>query len=209
MLSQNLDVVIYEKDLELEYYNLISDKGIVAWDIETSGLNWKEDNIGICQLYCIGEPVAVVKIQNELPFYLIKLLADSQVKKIFHHAVFDLRFMCFKWNVLPQNIACTKIASKMLDSSRTEGHSLKLLLSEYLNVQIDKRLQLSNWSTNNLSNEQINYASNDVLYLFDLLSVLEEELLKINLIELAYSCYAHIPTRVRLDILGYKDIFTY
>mgnify|MGYP006194651211 CR=1 FL=1 len=42
-----------------------------------------------------------------------------QVQKVFHHAPFDLRFMVAQWNVTPRNIACTKVASKMLSGAGT------------------------------------------------------------------------------------------
>lgn len=209
MLNRDLNIVMYENDLGLDFFKIISKKKMIAWDIETSGLDWKEDSIGLCQLYCINEPVAVVKIHDEIPVNLKQLLIEPKLKKVFHHAMFDLRFMCYKWKVSSQNIACTKIASKLLDCSGTGKHSLKLLLSKYLDLHIDKSLQVSNWLTNNLTNEQINYATRDVLFLFDLLNILEKELMNKDLLDLAYSCFQHIPIRVRLEIMGYKDIFTY
>ena len=123
-------------------------------------------------------------------------------------AMFDLRFMCFQWNVMPNNIACTKIASKLL-SPKISDHSLKTLTSKYLDIVIDKSQRLSNWFSDDLTANQIDYAASDVIYLPELLNILEEKLKSQNLLELTHRCFAHIPTRVELDISRYSDIYTY
>ena len=117
--------------------------------------------------------------------------------------------MCYRWKVSARNVACTKIAAKLLNKSTSEYHKLKPLLKRYLNVEIDKSQTLSNWLSSDLSDKQIAYAVEDVIYLFDLLKALEKELNSKGLLELAYRAYSHIPTRVDLDILGYSDIYTY
>jgi len=202
-------VSIYRQDLDEEFSQRIRSRKIVAWDIETSGLNWVIDQIGTCQLFTLGEPPAVVQISKNPPRNLISLLLDTSVKKVFHHAMFDLKFMCYKWKVHPQNIACTKIASKLLDPEGRRRHTLKILLEQYLGVAISKRERLSDWMREELSDEQLAYATEDVIYLIRLLSLLEEELKLKQLLPLAHQCFEHIPTRVQLDILGYPDVYRY
>ncbi|HDD44963.1 MAG TPA: ribonuclease D [Candidatus Desulfofervidus auxilii] len=200
---------IYYHDISNKYLDQVYKTKIVAWDIETSGLDWRNDQIGLCQLYTPGQHVAVVKINNVPPKKLCLLLRDVSIKKVFHHAMFDLRFMSYRWKVLPQNIACTKIAAKLLDAKNENKHSLQVILKQYLGVIIDKKEQLSNWLSPELTKEQISYAVNDVIYLLPLLDVLEKNLKSKGLLELAHLCFAFIPTRVQLEILGYKDIYSY
>ena len=123
--------------------------------------------------------------------------------------MFDLRFLCYHWRVEAQNIACTKIASKLLDPERTEGHTLASLVKRHFDVTMDKSSRKSDWLTWGLSPEQLLYAGNDVRYLPDLLNVLLCELDKKNRRDLVLRCFAHIPTRVQLDIDGFKDIYAY
>lgn len=208
-LNQNKNIVLYDHDIPNQYFDCVRKAKVVAWDIETSGLDWRNDRIGICQLYAPNEPVAIIKVGNILPKKLQSLLSDASVRKIFHHAMFDLRFMSYYWNVLPQNIACTKIASKLLDVKNENKHSLQAALKQYLGVVIDKNERLSNWLPSKLTQEQISYAARDVMYLLPLLDVLEKKLSSRELLELAHMCFAYIPIRTQLDILGYGDIYSY
>jgi len=139
----------------------------------------------------------------------VQSLPNPAVKKIFHHAMFDLRFMVYRWHVVPETIACTKIAAKILDRENTESHSLKALAERYLGVVLDKTEQTSDWLAVHLSRDQLVYAARDVIYLPALLDTLEQELRNRDLLSLAHSCFAHVATRVQLDVLGYGDIYTY
>src|SRR3990172_3087677 len=75
--------------------------GRVCWDIETSGLDWREESIATCQLYVPDGVVYIVQVRDDSQPNLRKLLEDEQVLKIFHHAMFDLRFMVHHWKVTP------------------------------------------------------------------------------------------------------------
>jgi ribonuclease D len=181
----------------------------VALDTETSGLNWKTERIALCQLSFPDDSVTVVRINENIPQLLCDLLTNDSIKKVFHHAVFDLRFMVYHWRVSPKNIACTKIASKLLNPSGTHGHGLRDLLWRHLNVSINKDEQVSDWFADQLSESQIAYAARDVVYLLSLLKSLELKLNEKGLLGLAHACFDHIPARVRLDILGYEDPYGY
>jgi ribonuclease D len=183
---------------------------LVAWDIETSGLDWRSERIGLCQVWVANHGLAVVKIKwNKKPENLAAILQDSSVQKVFHHAMFDLRFLCYHWGITVENVACTKIASKILNPQRSEGHTLSALLERYLGVKLDKTKRKSDWLSWDLSDDQLVYAGNDVIHLPKLLDCLLQDLSSRNLVDLAKKCFAHIPTQVQLDIGGYKDVFGY
>ncbi|HET9408007.1 MAG TPA: ribonuclease D [Candidatus Sulfotelmatobacter sp.] len=200
----------FEADVSRAFVNAARHHGAVAWDIETSGLDWKSERIGLCQVLVKEEGLSLIKIKkNKRPANLTALLEDSAVQKIFHHAMFDLRFLSYHWSVKAQNIACTKIASKLLDPEKTQGHTLALLVEKYLGVTLDKGSRKSDWLTWGLSPDQLRYAGNDVKYLPDLLQALLRELERRNRLELARLCFAHIPTQVQLEIQGFRDIYAY
>lgn len=184
--------------------------GLVAWDIETSGLEWKKDRIATCQVFVPNCDAYVVQLNAtvEVPPNLRCLLTDSHVLKIFHHAMFDLRFMASHWNLCPSNVACTKIASKLLDPIETD-HSLQRILQKHLNVRIDKESRVSDWLNDDLSKEQLEYAASDVIYLPRLFALLKERLESCNRWELATKSFEFLPTRVQLDLLGAGDVFSY
>jgi ribonuclease D len=206
---EDIDIVISDGDLPDQSLAHAKNAGTVAWDIETSGLDWVRERLATCQLYVQDETVSIVRISDTLPKNLLSLLSEPSVKKVFHHAMFHLRFMHYHWGTISNNIACTKIASKVLDPANEHDHSLKALVDKYLRVVLDKKAQSSDWLAPNLTDEQLLYAAGDVLYLIPLLSRLEEELRARDLLELAHDCYCHIPTRVQLDVLGYGDVYSY
>ena len=117
--------------------------------------------------------------------------------------MFDLRFLAYHLGRDAGKLACTKIASKLCNPDQPNGeHSLSKLVRRYLGVPLDKRLQTSNWD-GPLDEAQLSYAAKDVLYLPRLYDRLDEELRQIGLIALRDQCYAHIPTRVELEVGGF------
>jgi ribonuclease D len=200
-------IVKREHDLEPGDVPLGSTR--VACDTETTGLDFRRDRLCTCQ-FCFGDGRAiVVRVDDSKPEAVCRLLADSHITKVFHHAPFDLGFMVKSWRMRPAKIMCTKISSKLLDPEGLRKHNLKALLADRLGVEIDKTESMSNWGADLLTQEQLRYCASDVRYLLELMSVLEGDLRRKGLWELAKACFRHIPTRVRLNLSGYDDIFAY
>jgi ribonuclease D len=186
------------------------ERGVVTWDIETSGLDWRSEKIGLCQVWVAGYGLRIVKVKGKnRPNNLVTILEDPSVQKIFHHAMFDLRFLSYHWGIKAENIVCTKIASKILNPAQPEGHTLASLLLRYLGITLDKTKRRSDWLSWDLSDDQLIYAGNDVIHLAQLFERLSQQLRDQQLEDLAFRCFAHIPTQVQLDISGYKDVFGY
>jgi ribonuclease D len=205
-------LAVVRGDLPPDLFRRFRAARLVAWDIETSGLDWRDCKIGTCQLYAdqIGA-VIISAITGETPERLISLLEEPDVVKVFHHAPFDLRFMMNEWNAGPVNIRCTKVASKIIAPTvPNENHSLQSLLSEYLNVHLQKgAVRTSDWSASQLSEEQLEYAVADVTYLPSLLSILCTRLDALGLNQIYDDCCKFLPTRARLELGGYPDVFAY
>ncbi|MBN1804385.1 MAG: hypothetical protein JW837_03970 [Sedimentisphaerales bacterium] len=201
-------VTIQIGDLSKDDIDLAIKKGKVGWDIETTGLDWETAVICTCQLSIGAEKIVIVKTNEHRPKHLCNLLQNNEVRKVFHHATFDLRFMVYKWKINAANVACTKIASKLLNPN-SKDHSLKSLLNDYFRIQIDKNERMSNWLSDELTTEQVSYAARDVMYLIPLLRELEKKLKAKKLLSLAKACFEYIPTRVQLDINKYGDVYQY
>jgi ribonuclease D len=183
----------------------------VAWDVETSGLDWRHDRLGTCQLHAHSAGSVIVSVTDDKPLRLMSLIEDPAVEKVFHHAPFDLRFMVHSWGVQPRSIRCTKVASKLLEpKAANEDHSLQNLLQRYLGVQVQKgAVRTSNWLAPVLTEEQITYAVGDVIHLPELLSTLEAALRSAGLADLYDACCAFLPARVQLELGDYPDVFAY
>ena len=183
-------------------------KKIVAIDTETMGLNLIRDRLCLVQV-CFGDNIAhLVQISNkykEKPKNLIKLLQNKNITKIFHFGRFDLAMLTKNICPVVGPIYCTKIASKL---SRTFGakHSLKDLCKDLLNIELDKYSQTSDWGTKTLSKDQLEYASQDVLYLHKLKIQLDEILIREGKMNLALECFESLKTRVKLDLDGFQEL---
>ena len=204
-----LQIIEKETDLSEKELNIINDRGFVSIDTETTGLNYLEDKLCTIQLY-VEDYGIIIKYDNCLEYPRLKsVLSSSDVTKIFHNAVFDVSFLMknFKMDSFGK-LVCTKITSKLVNGV-SHNNSLKPLLKEYLNVEIDKSQQLSNWGIRYLSSEQRNYAINDVRYLLPLWEKLYEELKNKELENVAFNCFRFIPNYKKLLDMGIDNIFNY
>lgn len=185
---------------------------LLAWDIETSGLDWRQARIGTCQLFAPGIGAAVISVADGVrPTRLVSLLEDPQVPKVFHHAPFDLRFMMHAWDAKPASIRCTKVASKLVEpAAPNDVHSLQSLVARYLGVELQKgEVRTSDWTAGRLSPEQIQYAVADVIYLPALLASLSDRLAALGLGWLYDRCCEFLPARASLELGEYPDVFAY
>jgi ribonuclease D len=187
-------------------------KTSVAIDTETMGLHPLRDRLCVVQLSNGDGSADVVQILPgpvDAP-NLKKLLGDAAITKIFHYARFDLAVLFHTLGVMPQPVYCTKIASR-LSRTYTDRHGLKDLVREMLNVDLSKQQQSSDWGSEQLSEAQVAYAASDVLHLHQLRDKLDAMIVRAGRADLAKACFEFLPTRARLDLLGWgeEDIFAH
>lgn len=199
---------LFHGDLPPTLTKVFRETRLIACDIETSGLDWRVDRPLLLQVYSPTVGAALVRLRGDAP-NAVALLQDRTVCKIFHHAMFDLRFLASSWNVRAANIACTKIAAKLLFPNDAEAQKLHALAARFLGVVVDKAQQRSDWAAADYTPEQIDYAVNDVRHLPPLYDAIQQALASAGLLQLAERCYAHIPTRVELELQGFGDVYTY
>ncbi|MDB5572668.1 MAG: ribonuclease [Hyphomicrobiales bacterium] len=184
----------------------------VAIDTETLGLRPHRDRLCVVQLSTGDGSADVVQIaggQARAP-NLERLLADPAVTKIFHYARFDVAVLYHAFGVMAGPVYCTKIASKLV-RTYTDRHGLKDLVRELLGVDLSKQQQSSDWAAATLSDAQLAYAASDVLHLHGLRARLDMMLEREGRAEIAASCFGFLPTRAKLDLLGWpeQDIFSH
>lgn len=183
----------------------------VAWDVETTGLDWRTERLATCQLFADGIGTVVISVGDRRPARLIALVAEHAVVKVFHHAPFDLRFMVHAWGVQPASIRCTKVASKLLaPRAPNPTHSLQQIAARYLGVSLAKgTVRTSDWTAEMLTPEQVQYAAADVQHLLALHDVMWAALAEEGLTRLYDDCCAFLPARVMLELGDYPDVFAY
>jgi ribonuclease D len=184
----------------------------VAIDTETLGLLPRRDKLCVAQLSS-GDGNAHL-VQFDRASYaaprLKALLADANVTKIFHFARFDVAVLKQYLDVDVAPIYCTKIASK-LTRTYTDRHGLKDLVKELLGIELNKQQQSSDWGAHVLNDAQKTYAAQDVVYLHELKTRLDQMLEREGRAGLAKSCFDFISTRAALDLAGWteEDVFAH
>ena len=187
-------------------------KNSISIDVEATGLQIPErDKLSLIQI--CDEKQNIYIIQPDKKNYkapnLVSVLEDNKILKIGHFLRFDKSALEFFLKSKIKNIFDTKIASKIV-RTYTDAHGLKNLVQEFCNKSIDKRQGSSDWNKdlNDLSDKQLEYAANDVIYLHKIKLELEKMLIRENRMELFKNCISFLNTRVELDQNGFKfDIF--
>jgi ribonuclease D len=206
----NLMSSILRGDLDRSTADRLIQSRRVACDIETSGLDWRQASIGTVQFYTPDTGCIVVQTGAIRPAHICRVLESAEVLKVFHYAMFDLSFMASHWKVSPRRVACTKVASKLLTPGAPNAHhSLQALLAQQMHITISKEQRVTDWLASELTPAQVEYACRDVLYLLPLLDKLRLELEARGLVETLEACLDFLPTRVKLTIGGWPDVFSY
>jgi ribonuclease D len=197
----SVNIKLHKNDLpdDLELGN------VLAVDGEFMGLNVSRDPLCLIQVSSGKSDAHIVQFdrKNYDAPNLIKLLNDKNITKIFHYGRADLAHIKYYLKTETNNILDTKIASK-LARSYSDQHSLKVLIKEFINLDISKQFQSSDFG-GELSPAQIKYCANDVIYLHKIHSELNKILERENRVDLYKDCLKFLKTRVELDLALFKD----
>ena len=193
-----------KEDISVEIAN--SFKRSIAIDTEATGLQIPErDKLSLIQICDENDNVYIIQ-PNKKDFKapnLVSVLENDKVLKIGHFLRFDKNALEFFLKCRIKNIFDTKIASRIV-RTYTDSHGLKNLVQEFCNKSLDKRLGSSDWNKdlNELTDKQLEYAANDVIYLHKIKSELENMLVREKRVEIFNKCLAFLDTRVELDQKG-------
>lgn len=178
----------------------------VAVDTETLGLNPIRDRLCLVQLSSGDGSAHLVQFRRDqyAAPNLKRLLSDPNVLKLYHFARFDLAIMRRYLGVLAGPVYCTRTASK-LARTYTDKHGLKDLVKELLDVDLSKQQQSSDWGAEDLTEQQLAYAANDVAFLHRLKQALDAMLIREGRMGLAQACFDFLPARAELDLAGWTD----
>ena len=205
-----MKITKFKEDITTEIAKSFSNS--VAIDTEATGLQIPErDKLSLIQICDENSNVYIIQPnkQNFKAPNLVSVLENDKILKIGHFLRFDKSALEYFLKCKVKKIFDTKIASKIV-RTYTDAHGLKNLVQEFCNKSIDKRQGSSDWNKdiNELTEKQLEYAANDVIYLHKIKSELEKMLIRENRMDLFKNCITFLNTRVELDQNGFKfDIF--
>ena len=197
----NIDIKLHQNDLpdDLKLGN------VIAVDGEFMGLNIRRDPLCLIQISTGNFDAHIVQLNrsNYNAPNLVKILADKKITKIFHYGRADMAHIKYYLKTDTHNILDTKIASK-LARSYSDNHSLKNLIKEFINIDISKQFQNSDFG-GKLTPAQMKYCANDVVYLHKIHNELNEILEREKRIDLYKDCLKFLKTRIDLDLALFKE----
>ena len=197
----NIDIKLHKNDLpdDLDLGN------VIAVDGEFMGLNVRRDPLCLVQISSGNSDAHIIQLDrsNYKAPNLINILKNEKITKIFHYGRADMAHIKYYLKTDTNNILDTKIASR-LSISYADNHSLKTLIKEFVNVDISKQFQNSDFG-GDLTPAQMKYCANDVIYLHKIHSELNKILVREKRIDLYKNCLKFLKTRVELDLALFKD----
>ena len=178
---------------------------IIAVDGEFMGLNVRRDPLCLIQVSSGNSDAHIIQFdrENYQAPNLVKLLENENIAKIFHYGRADMAHIKYYLKTETNNVLDTKIASK-LARSYSDNHSLKTLIKEFINIDISKQFQSSDFG-GELTPAQLKYCANDVIFLHRIHEELKKILERENRIQLYNDCLKFLKTRVELDLALFKE----
>ena len=202
----------FQDDISTNALKELEKHSSLAIDTEGSGLQIPHrDKLSLVQ-FSSGNNDAYI-IQFDRKSYkapnIVKILENNEITKIGHYLRYDVSGLEYFLKCEVKNIWDSKIASRLC-RTYTQNHGLKDLVLEFCGKKLDKRLGSSDWNKhlNELTDAQLQYCSNDVIYLHKIKDALNKMLVRENRLELYESCIQFLKTRIKLDQNGFtEDIF--
>ena len=205
-----MKITKFKEDITSEIAS--SFKNSIAIDTEATGLQIPErDKLSLIQI-CDEKGNVFIIQPNKDNFKapnLVSVLENEKILKIGHFLRFDKSALEYFLKCKMKPIFCTKICSKLVRTYSSE-HGLKTLVKEFCDKSLDKRQGSSDWNKDlsELSDKQLEYAANDVIYLHKIKNELEKMLVREKRMDIFNKCLDFLDTRVTLDQTGFKfDIF--
>jgi len=202
----------FQEDISTDALKELEKHSSLAIDTEGSGLQIPHrDKLSLVQLSTGNNDAYIIQPnrKNYKAPNIVKILENSKVTKIGHYLRYDVSGLEYFLKCNVKNIFDTKIASKLC-RTYSQNHGLKDLVLEFCGKKLDKRMGSSDWNKDleKLSEAQLQYCSNDVIYLHKIKESLNKMLIRENRQELYKNSIQFLKTRIKLDQSGFtEDIF--
>jgi ribonuclease D len=189
MTSANLLPPVWV-DHQSSFENMVADLSIqtrVAVDTESNSLHAFREQVCLVQFSTPSTDYILDPFVFDDLSVLGPLFSNPGIEKIFHAAEYDLICLRRDFEFQFANIFDTMYAARVLGYPFV---GLDNMLSEKLNIKVDKRHQKADWAARPLTASQIDYARFDTHYLFQLRDILEKELEEKGRLQLAREDFA-------------------
>lgn len=174
-------------------------------DTETTGLDPLTDKIVLIQMLT-EDQVFIIDVDKVGPdFSIIKdLMENEDILKVFHNAIFDVKFLKKHIGCEVKNIFDTFIAERLLTTGIVSLRELglKYLSKKYLEFDLDKSLSTSFKPGEELSPKQIRYASDDIKVLEPIFNIQKKKIVNVDLKDTALLEFSIVPAIADIELKG-------
>ncbi|MBI4468483.1 MAG: hypothetical protein HY650_04070 [Acidobacteria bacterium] len=176
----------------------------IGVDCETTHLNPRQGRIRLLQLSTGPETYVLDLFNVSKPALgpLGEILAGDRPVKILHNAKFDAKMLRHHAGIGLGRLFDTYLASRILGAGDPERHhGLADVAFRYLNQQLDKSFQKTDW-TGELTEGQLKYAAADAEILLPLRSRLVEEIKRERLIAASRVEFECVVPTAEMELTG-------
>jgi ribonuclease D len=133
---------------------------------------------------------------------LFEALYSPSIVKIFHSCRQDLEIFYQLTGKLPAPVFDTQIAAPLLGFQENPGYAM--LVSSLLNVNLNKVHTRADWSKRPLTDEQIQYAADDVIYLCKIYQIMSSKLTELGRIDWLMQDFAELANPNLYEVIPEK-----
>ena len=171
-------LLIESADQMTELLEQLTDVKLIAVDTEFFRETTYYPKLALVQIATDSIVACVDPLAFEARPALRTLLLDVSITKIFHSCSQDLEVLFYYLGEIPNSIYDTQIANALLTEFHQIGYAS--LVENEIGTQLDKSQTRTNWLQRPLTAKQIQYAGDDVIYLYQLHSYLDKQLQQKN-----------------------------
>ena len=160
---------------------------VLGVDTETTGFDPYRTRIRLLQIAVPGRNIVIDLFKVRALDYspLREVLSSPDRVKVLHNAKFDLKMLLHHGGIEVRGVFDTLLASKLIAAGASDvSHGLAAVCERHLGEQVDKSAQSSSWS-DQLTNEQLEYAAKDAELMLPLKRQLEAKLQELHMMGVA------------------------
>lgn len=174
-----MNPVLIENQTQFDkHFSTLSSESLLAVDTEFFRETTYFPHLGLIQVANAKIVACIDPLAFDARDSIASLFLNPDITKVFHSCSQDLEVLNLYLGELPYPILDTQIAASLIDETEQIGYA-KLVMNE-LNVSLDKSQTRTNWLNRPLTEKQLEYAADDVYYLFQLIETLSSKLEKLN-----------------------------
>lgn len=159
-----MHIVTKTEDLSHQIDNIRKKDEFVTIDTEFVREKTYYPDIGLIQIGHSEGEFVVDPLSEEINLNILgDLLFDNKITKVFHACQQDIEIIRNIFGEIPQNVFDTQVACKLLGFG--EAISYGKLVERFCDTSVDKSTRFTDWTRRPLTDAQVAYALDDVIYL--------------------------------------------